>query len=122
MVEYFSNVIDVGALDSQHLEQHEYMDRSRAYSKRIEMGGFKVPSNTPCLLKDIPAPERVLAAEPLAPEDHELVKKNYRKSKEKKTYIFINDIKPSSYHYTWNKFVLEQFSNFSGTEDVNKVW
>lgn len=70
-------MIDVGALDSHNLEQHEYMDRSRAYSKRIESGGVKVPAGTACLLKDIPAPERILAAEPLTREDRELVKKNY---------------------------------------------
>lgn len=68
-----ANVIDVGALDSHNLEQHEYMDRSRAYSQRIEAGGVKVPDSTTCLLKDIPVPERVLAAEPLAMEDHELI-------------------------------------------------
>lgn len=69
-----ANVIDVGALDSHNLEQHEYMDRSRAYLKRIETGGIKVPdSASSCLLKDIPAPERVLAAEPLAVGDHSLI-------------------------------------------------
>lgn len=71
---HFSNVIDVGALDSHNLEQHEYMDRSRAYSKRIEGGGIKVPDSTCCLLKDIPAPEKILAADPLAAGDHGLVK------------------------------------------------
>lgn len=69
-------MIDVGALDSHNLEQHEYMDRSRAYSKRIETGGVKVPDSTSCLLKDIPDSERILTAEPLAPDDHELVNKN----------------------------------------------
>ncbi|XP_076175486.1 late endosomal/lysosomal adaptor, MAPK and MTOR activator 1 isoform X2 [Ptiloglossa arizonensis] len=68
-----ANVIDVGALDSHNLEQHEYMDRSRAYSKRIETGGVKVPDSTSCLLKDIPDSERILTAEPLAPDDHELI-------------------------------------------------
>lgn len=66
-------MIDVGALDSHNLEQHEYMDRSRAYSKRIEAGGIKVPDSTSCLLKDVPAPEKILAAEPLAAGDHGLV-------------------------------------------------
>lgn len=70
----YSNVIDVGALDSHNLEQHEYRDRSRAYAKRIESGRIKMPETSSCLLKDIPAPERILAAEPLASEDQELVK------------------------------------------------
>lgn len=69
----YSNVIDVGALDTHNLEQHEYMDRSRAYSKRIESGRIKLPEAASCLLKDIPAPERILAADPLAAEDQELV-------------------------------------------------
>jgi len=63
----------VGALDTHNLEQHEYMDRSRAYSKRIESGRIKFPEGASCLLKDIPAPERTLAADPLAIEDQELV-------------------------------------------------
>lgn len=71
----YSNVIDVGALDIHNLEQHEYMDRSRAYSKRIESGRIKLPENTACLLKDIPAPERILAADPISARDEELVRK-----------------------------------------------
>jgi len=63
----------VGALDTHNLEQHEYMDRSRAYSKRIESGRIKFPEDASCLLKDIPAPERILAANPLATADQELV-------------------------------------------------
>lgn len=70
----YSNVIDVGALDTHNLEQHEYMDRSRAYSRRIESGRIKLPETSSCLLKDIPAPERILAADPLAVEDQELVR------------------------------------------------
>ncbi|KAF7987802.1 hypothetical protein HCN44_003665 [Aphidius gifuensis] len=69
-----ANVIDVGALDSHNLEQHEYIDRSRAYAKKIEIGSVRVPQLVPCLLKDIPAPERVLAADPIAREDQELIK------------------------------------------------
>lgn len=53
------------------------MDRSRAYSKRIEAGGIKVPDSTSCLLKDVPAPEKILAAEPLDVEDHGLVDTYY---------------------------------------------
>lgn len=66
-------MIDVGALDSHNLEQHEYMDRSRAYAKKIEVIGVHVPEHPPCLLKDIPAPERVLAGEGLPQHDQELV-------------------------------------------------
>ncbi|XP_043678352.1 ragulator complex protein LAMTOR1 isoform X1 [Vespula pensylvanica] len=83
-----ANVIDIGALDSHNLEQHEYMDRSRAYAKRIEAGGFKVPDNTVCLLKDIPAPERILASNPLAAGDHELITGML-----KNAVVALNDIK-----------------------------
>lgn len=62
------------------------MDRSRAYAKRIEAGGFKVPDNTVCLLKDIPAPERILASNPLAAGDHEHVR--YIFTRIKKEIIF----------------------------------
>ncbi|XP_046743202.1 ragulator complex protein LAMTOR1 isoform X3 [Diprion similis] len=68
-----SNVIDVGALDSHNLEQHEYMDRSKAYAKRIEVIGVQIPDHPPCLLKDIPAPERVLAEEGLPQQDREMI-------------------------------------------------
>lgn len=62
-------------MDSHNLEQHEYIDRSRAYAKRVETIGVKVPEMIPCLLKDIPAPERVLAADPILQVDQDLVRK-----------------------------------------------
>ncbi|EZA57895.1 Ragulator complex protein LAMTOR1 [Ooceraea biroi] len=68
-----ANVIDVGALDTHNLEQHEYMDRSRAYMKRIEAARIKLPDSTSCLLKDVPAPEKILAADPLTPGDQGLI-------------------------------------------------
>ena len=70
---YYRNIIDVGALDSHNLEQHEYLERSRAYAKRIETVGIKLPEVSYCLLRDIPAPERVLASEPISQGDKELV-------------------------------------------------
>ncbi|XP_011493955.1 PREDICTED: ragulator complex protein LAMTOR1 [Ceratosolen solmsi marchali] len=68
-----ANIIDVGALDSHNLEQHEYLERSRAYAKRIETVGIKVPDISYCILRDIPAPERVLASEPIIHCDKELI-------------------------------------------------
>ncbi|XP_014216154.1 ragulator complex protein LAMTOR1 [Copidosoma floridanum] len=67
------NIIDVGALDSHNLEQHEYLERSRAYAKRIETVGVKVPEISYCLLRDIPAPEKVLASEPITQNDKQLI-------------------------------------------------
>lgn len=72
-INFYRNIIDVGALDSHNLEQHEYLERSRAYAKRIETVGIKVPDVSYCLLRDIPAPERVLASEPITQSDKELV-------------------------------------------------
>ncbi|OXU22040.1 hypothetical protein TSAR_001915 [Trichomalopsis sarcophagae] len=75
-----ANIIDVGALDSHNLEQHEYLERSRAYAKRIETVGIKVPDVSYCLLRDIPAPERVLASEPITQSDKELITDFMQKS------------------------------------------
>lgn len=75
----------MGALDSHNLEQHEYMDRARAYSKRIESGRITLPETTSSFLKDIPAPERILAAEPLISKDQELVRNN-------KTTFYLQDL------------------------------
>lgn len=72
---FYSNIIDIGALDSHNLEQHEYMERSRAYAKRIETGNFKIPKRNACLLQDIPAPEKVLSGAPISYMDEQLVSK-----------------------------------------------
>ncbi|XP_051173392.1 ragulator complex protein LAMTOR1 [Leptopilina boulardi] len=68
-----ANIIDVGALDSHNLEQHEVIERSRAYAKRLEAIGVKVPEQTPSMLKDIPALEKVLTSESLTTTDKELI-------------------------------------------------
>ncbi|XP_033212016.1 ragulator complex protein LAMTOR1 isoform X2 [Belonocnema kinseyi] len=73
-----ANIIDVGALDSHNMEQHEISERSRAYAKRLEVIGVKVPERSLCLLKDIPVPEKTLSAEPLAIADQELKRVRFR--------------------------------------------
>uniref|UniRef100_A0A1B6KAL9 Ragulator complex protein LAMTOR1 n=1 Tax=Graphocephala atropunctata TaxID=36148 RepID=A0A1B6KAL9_9HEMI len=66
-----TNVIDVAAMGAHNLEQHEYMDRMKHYSLKLQ----GVPSRyTPirkqsCLLVDIPAPDRVLAVTPVHDSD-----------------------------------------------------
>lgn len=60
-------------MDSHNLEQHEVIERSRAYAKRLETIGIKVPEQTPSMLKDIPALEKVLTSESLSTTDKELV-------------------------------------------------
>jgi hypothetical protein len=69
-----SNVIDVAALDSHNLEQHEYLDRVKHYTQKLQsMSRWTPPRRPPCLLVDIPAPEKLLAAEPLTQQDLNLV-------------------------------------------------
>jgi hypothetical protein len=69
-----SNVIDVAALESHNLEQHEYLDRVKHYTQKLQsMSQWTPPRRPPCLLVDIPAPEKLLAAEPLTQQDLHLV-------------------------------------------------
>lgn len=103
----------MGALDTHNLEQHEYMDRSRAYSKRIESGRIKLPEAASCLLKDIPAPERILAADPLAAEDQELVSIKLNPSSIAFVAIALNPMNE------WMK-VMHEF-NIQVTEMLNKA-
>ncbi|KAJ9595836.1 hypothetical protein L9F63_012991 [Diploptera punctata] len=71
-----TNVIDVAALDPHNLEQHEYMERVRIYSQKLQsMSRWIPPRRPPCLLVDIPAPEKHLAAEPISQPDFALVNK-----------------------------------------------
>lgn len=59
-----ANVIDVSALEL-HLEQHEYLNRSRQYAQRVSLQAV-LPNSNPCLLQDV-APQEVLSRPPLAP-------------------------------------------------------
>ncbi|XP_069680532.1 ragulator complex protein LAMTOR1 isoform X3 [Periplaneta americana] len=69
-----SNVIDVAALDSHNLEQHEYLDRVKHYTQKLQsMSRWTPPRRPPCLLVDIPAPEKLLAAEPISQQDLHLI-------------------------------------------------
>ncbi|XP_063228395.1 ragulator complex protein LAMTOR1 isoform X2 [Bacillus rossius redtenbacheri] len=69
-----SSVIDVAALESHTLEQHDFLDRVRQYSQRLQSSGrWAAPARAPCLLADIPAPEKLLAAEPLGAADLQLI-------------------------------------------------
>jgi len=76
-----TNVIDVSALDSHNLEQHEYMDRARQYSQRIATSSTKGYQNGhQWLLTDVPAVNRVLAAEALPVADLQLITQVAEKS------------------------------------------
>uniref|UniRef100_A0A2R5LIG3 Ragulator complex protein LAMTOR1 n=1 Tax=Ornithodoros turicata TaxID=34597 RepID=A0A2R5LIG3_9ACAR len=60
-----ANVIDVSALDT-HLEQHEYLNRSRQYTQRVGTLGTEFALQKPCLLQD-GAPQEWLSHPPLPP-------------------------------------------------------
>lgn len=69
-----TNVIDVAALDSHNLEQHEYLDRVKHYTQKLQsMSRWTPPRRPLCLLVDIPAPEKLLASEPLTQQDMNLI-------------------------------------------------
>ncbi|KAK7862101.1 hypothetical protein R5R35_012227 [Gryllus longicercus] len=69
-----TNVIDVAALDSHVLEQHEYHERVKHYAQKLQSGSrWTVPRRTPCLLLDVPAPEKFLSAEPLSVGNLDLI-------------------------------------------------
>ncbi|KAK3917361.1 Ragulator complex protein LAMTOR1 [Frankliniella fusca] len=69
-----TNVIDVAALDSHNLEQHEYKERTKQYQQRLMQGsGQRWNLSAPSLLVDIPMPEKVLAALPLSYADMDLI-------------------------------------------------
>lgn len=70
-------MIDVAALDSHNLQQHEYVDKMKHYSQRVQRACSQnkfVLKNSPCLLQDIPMPEKVLASESISAEDRNMVR------------------------------------------------
>ncbi|KAL1509059.1 hypothetical protein ABEB36_003860 [Hypothenemus hampei] len=73
-----TNVIDVAALDTHNLQQHEYLERVKTYNIKVQhvltsnraVLGTKLKS---CLLQDIPQPEKCLASDLIGSEDTNLV-------------------------------------------------
>lgn len=69
-----TNVIDVAALDSHTLEQHEYHERVKHYTQKLQTGSrWIAPRRSLCLLVDVPAPEKLLAAEPISVANLDLI-------------------------------------------------
>lgn len=74
----FRNVIDVAAIDSRNLHQHEYLERVKQYNSRVQhvlsvnrnalAGGLKS-----CLLRDVPHPEKILNSGVITDEERTLV-------------------------------------------------
>ncbi|EEB09945.1 conserved hypothetical protein [Pediculus humanus corporis] len=62
-----NSVIDVSALDSHDLEQHEYYERMKAYKARLNgLVKWSPPYQYKNLLTEVPVPEKVLASEPIS--------------------------------------------------------
>ncbi|ENN82371.1 hypothetical protein YQE_01254, partial [Dendroctonus ponderosae] len=72
------NVIDVAALDSHNLQQHDYLDRVKSYNVKVQQvltanKASLAPKLKTCILQDVPQPDKVLGADLLSLDDSELV-------------------------------------------------
>ena len=76
------NIIDVAALDSHNLEQHEYVEKARQYIQKTQAvqpvllskyHRLSAAKTTPGVLKDIPAVESLLKDPPISVEDYQLM-------------------------------------------------
>lgn len=69
----FRNVIDVAALDSHNLQQHEYLERTKMYNSKVQQilsaNRNKLNKKLKCILEDIMNPDEVLNSEPIKKED-----------------------------------------------------
>ncbi|XP_072040762.1 ragulator complex protein LAMTOR1-like [Amphiura filiformis] len=69
-----NNVIDVSAIESHTMEQHEYMDRARAYSSRVAVvvtGPKKTGAKS--LPNGVAIPYSVLSSDPVSLTDINLI-------------------------------------------------
>jgi len=66
-----TNVIDVAAMGAHNLEQHEYMERVKHYSLKLQgvANRHATSRRQTCLLVDISAPDKVLAVTPIDDKD-----------------------------------------------------
>uniref|UniRef100_A0A672PAZ3 Ragulator complex protein LAMTOR1 n=1 Tax=Sinocyclocheilus grahami TaxID=75366 RepID=A0A672PAZ3_SINGR len=70
------NIIDVSAVISQGLEQHEYMDRARQYSTKLEVLSRTLSQKKPVSLPSLTSqPHQVLAADLVSYADVQQVSK-----------------------------------------------
>ncbi|KAH1021998.1 hypothetical protein HUJ04_011474 [Dendroctonus ponderosae] len=72
------NVIDVAALDSHNLQQHDYLDRVKSYNVKVQQvltanKASLAPKLKTCILQDVPQPDKVLGADLLSLDDSELI-------------------------------------------------
>ncbi|KAH1028699.1 hypothetical protein HUJ05_002030 [Dendroctonus ponderosae] len=73
-----TNVIDVAALDSHNLQQHDYLDRVKSYNVKVQQvltanKASLAPKLKTCILQDVPQPDKVLGADLLSLDDSELI-------------------------------------------------
>ncbi|XP_014667542.1 PREDICTED: ragulator complex protein LAMTOR1-like [Priapulus caudatus] len=73
-----NNVIDVSAIETHMVEQHEYIDRATQYSSRLtsicHSASVLNKLHRPALLVDVPALDRVLSAEPISASDLQFIR------------------------------------------------
>ncbi|XP_066252300.1 ragulator complex protein LAMTOR1 [Euwallacea similis] len=73
-----TNVIDVAALDSHNLQQHEYLERVKQYNIKVQqvLGANRnqlAVKLKNCVLQDVAQPEKILGADLIGPEDVALI-------------------------------------------------
>ena len=76
---FFRNVIDVAALDSHNLQQHEYVERMKQYNVRVQQVCASKKNKLThrfknCLLEDIPWTDKILQSDSINADDRNLVK------------------------------------------------
>lgn len=68
-----TNVIDVAALDTHNLQQHEYLERIKIYNVKVQQvlaaNKQQYSKKCNCILQDIPNPEKVLNSDPISTDD-----------------------------------------------------
>ncbi|CAH1105610.1 unnamed protein product [Psylliodes chrysocephalus] len=72
-----TNVIDVAALDSHNLQQHEYLERMKIYNVRVQQvlasNKHKYIKKLNFILQDIPNPDKVLSSESISVDDLNMI-------------------------------------------------
>ncbi|KAF7274597.1 late endosomal/lysosomal adaptor, MAPK and MTOR activator 1 [Rhynchophorus ferrugineus] len=73
-----TNVIDVAALDTHNLQQHEYIERMKMYNMQVQQvlasnKSIVASGLRSCILQDIPQPEKLLGADLLGSDDISLI-------------------------------------------------
>lgn len=69
-------MIDVAALDSHNLQQHEYLERMKQYNQKLQQlcvtNKIQYKGKS-CILQDVPNPEKILNSDSVNSDDIKLV-------------------------------------------------